>query len=216
MIEQLGWHFPDNDSHFIKYCGQYPNTSYQQTAINEAYKFVKNFDTVIDIGANIGLHSVRFSQKFQNVFSFEPVSSNYECLEKNTINLKNITRFKVGLGETKKIETISIPKTWNNCGAYSIVDFIASEEELIKEEIQVLKLDEFNFKVDLIKIDTQGFELPILKGSIETLKRCKPVLILEIEVKDDYNEMFSFLTPLEYICVSTIKKDKIWVHKELI
>jgi len=212
MIERLGWFFPDIDSHFAEHCGQYPNTSYQQSTIDESYKFVKNFNTVIDVGANIGLHSVRYSQKFQNVFSFEPVSTNYECLEKNTINLKNITRFKIGLGENKKTETISIPKTLNNCGAYSIVDFINFEEELIKEEIQITRLDEFNFNVDLIKIDTQGFELSVLKGGIKTLKRCKPVLILETEVKKDYNDVLSFLTPLGYECISSVRRDRIWVH----
>lgn len=214
MIERLGWYFPDIDSHFAKHCDQYPNSAYQQGAINEAYSLVKNFNNAIDIGANVGLHSVRFAQKFKNVFSFEPVSINYECLEKNTENFKNVTRFKTGLGEHKRTETISIPRTWDNCGAYSIVDFVNTEEELIKEEIQIARLDDFNLDVDLIKIDTQGFEVPVLMGGVETLKRCKPVLILEIEFKKNFNNMLSLLTPLGYECVVSVKKDKIWIHKD--
>lgn len=214
MIEKLGWYFPDVDSHFFKYVDDYPQTSYQQMSIDQAYSYVKNFNNVIDIGANIGLHSVRFAQKFNNVFSFEPVTTNYECLEKNTSNFQNIKLHKNGLGEFQSKIIISIPKTLNNCGAYSIVDFINSNEELIKEEIQIFRLDDFNFDPDLVKIDTQGFEIPILKGSIETLKKYKPVLILEAEFKKVFNDMLSLLTPIGYQCVISVKKDKIWVHKD--
>jgi len=214
MIERLGWHFPDKDSHFAKHISNFPGTSYQQAAIDAAYAFTKNFDNAVDIGANIGLHSVRFAEKFKNVFSFEPVTSNYECLEKNTSNFKNITRFQTGLGEIEKTEIISLPASWDNCGAYSIVDFVDSKEELIEEKIKISRLDDFNLAADLIKIDTQGFEIPILKGGLETLKKYKPTLILEIEFKKPFNNMLALLTPLGYACVASAKKDKIWAHKD--
>lgn len=214
MIERLGWYFPNIDSHFAKHVSNFPSTKYQQAAIDAAYTFTKNFDNAIDIGANVGLHSVRFSEKFKNVFSFEPVMSNYECLEKNTSHFKNITRFKTGLGEIDKTETISLPISCNNCGAYSIVDFVDSKEELFKEKIKISRLDDFNLAADLIKIDTQGYEIPVLKGGIETLKKYKPTLILEIEFKKPFTNMLSLLTPLGYKCVLTVKKDKIWIHKD--
>jgi len=93
MIERLGWFFPDNDIHFEKYVLEFPNTQYQQKSIDLAYDYVKNFNNAIDIGANIGLHTVRFAQKFKSVFSFEPVTSVHECLKKifqNLIMLKII------------------------------------------------------------------------------------------------------------------------------
>ena len=214
MINIQGWHLPDNDKIFLKHLEKYPNTTYQQEAINEAFNHVKNFNNVIDIGANIGLHSVRFSSKFKKVFSFEPVSSNYECLEKNTETFENIERFKSGLGEDTKIETISIPKNSNNCGAYSIVDFVNYEDELVEEQIQIKKLDDFNLNADLIKIDAQGFEVPILKGSIDTLERCKPVLILEAEWKQDLRNMNELLDPLGYEMIKKIKHDTVWKHNE--
>ena len=85
---------------------------------------------------------------------------------------------------------------------------------LIKEEILIKKLDDLQLEVDLIKIDTQGFEFPVLQGAIKTIVRCKPVIILEIEVKKQFNILSSFLTNLGYVLATSVNKDKIWIHKE--
>lgn len=213
MIENKGWFFPDIDSHFQRHTGVHPNTDYQQKSIDVAFSLVKNFNNVIDIGANIGLHSVRFSQKFKNVFSFEPVKSNFQCLEKNCSMFKNIKLFNNALGNEERTDIISIPKNSNNCGAYSLVDFIDYTEELTKEEIHIKKLDNFNLQADLIKIDTQGYENIILQGAIETIRSNLPVLLIEIVHQHEYNEIEKTLSNLDYKCVSVVKKDKIWVHK---
>ena len=211
MIERLGWFFPDNDTHFEKYVLEFPNTQYQQKSIDQAYDYVKNFNNAIDIGANIGLHTVRFAQKFKSVFSFEPVTSVHECLKKNILKFNNVENYKVGLGENTAHKIISIPKNNTNCGQYSIVDFTNFQNELIDEKIEIKRLDDFNLTADLIKIDTQGYELPILRGSIETLKKNFPVLILELENKKDLKEVELLLNPLGYIRVKSNKHDIIWV-----
>jgi tRNA/tmRNA/rRNA uracil-C5-methylase (TrmA/RlmC/RlmD family) len=137
MIERLGWFFPDNDIHFEKYVLEFPNTQYQQKSIDLAYDYVKNFNNAIDIGANIGLHTVRFAQKFKSVFSFEPVTSVHECLKKNISKFNNVENYKVGLGENNTHKIISIPKNNTNCGQYSIVDFTNFQNELIDEKIEI-------------------------------------------------------------------------------
>jgi FkbM family methyltransferase len=210
MIERLGWFFPDNDIHFEKYVLEFPNTQYQQKSIDLAYDYVKNFNNAIDIGANIGLHTVRFAQKFKSVFSFEPVTSVHECLKKNISKFNNVKNYKVGLGENNTHKIILIPKNNTNCGQYSIVDFTNFQNELIDEKIEIKCLDDFNLTADLIKIDTQGYELPILRGSIETLKKNFPVLILELENKKDLKEVELLLNPLGYILVKSNKHDIIW------
>jgi FkbM family methyltransferase len=116
----------------------------------------------------------------------------------------------VGLGENTAHKIISIPKNNTNCGQYSIVDFTNFQNELIDEKIEIKRLDDFNLTADLIKIDTQGYELPILRGSIETLKKNFPVLILELENKKDLKEVELLLNPLGYIPVKSNKHDIIW------
>jgi FkbM family methyltransferase len=213
MIERLGWFFPDNDTHFEKYVLEFPNTQYQQKSIDYAYNYVKNFNHAIDIGANVGLHTVRFAQKFKRVFSFEPVTSVHECLKKNILKFKNVENYKVGLGQEHTHEVISIPKNNTNCGQYSIVDFQNFQNDLVNEKIIIKRLDDYNLPADLIKIDTQGYELPILRGSIETLKKNFPVLILELENKKDLHEVELLLKPLGYTCVKKNKHDIIWACK---
>lgn len=208
MYNHKGWYFPNLDTHFQTYVEEWPATSYQQLAFDSALKYVRKYDVAIDIGANVGLHTVRFSQKFNHVYSFEPTSVNYECLVLNTQNLKNVSLIKVGLGEITKDEKISIPKDAQNCGIFSIVDFV-DKENLISEQIEIRKLDSFNLNPNLIKIDTQGFELLVLKGATNTL-RSKPVLIIECEKKSDKKMITDFLLKQNYHFKESIRKDTIW------
>lgn len=209
MYQHKGWHFPNLDNHFGGYVGEWPENSYQQQAFDTALNYVKNFELAIDVGANIGLHTVRMSKKFKKVYAFEPTTLNFECLDLNTKNLLNVNLIKSGLGEKNCTEKISIPENSNNCGVFSIVDFINSDQTLISETIQIDTLDKFNLTPNLIKIDTQGFELSVLRGSITTLKS-KPVLIIECERKSDRRLIADFLKDFNYTMKESVRKDTIW------
>ena len=102
MYNHKGWTFPDIDSHFRDSVGEFPETTYQQGALDAAFKYVKKFGVAIDAGANIGLQSVRLAQKFEHVHSFEPTSINHDCLISNTKNFTNIQLYKLGLGEQEE------------------------------------------------------------------------------------------------------------------
>jgi FkbM family methyltransferase len=212
MYNYKGWAFPDIDSHFKDYVGDFPKTIYQQGALDAAFKYVKKFDVAIDAGANIGLQSVRLAQKFNHVRAFEPTSINYDCLTNNVKTLSNVQVHKTGLGEREGSAIIKLPAESKNCGAFSIIDFNNTEYPVLEEEIKILPLDRFQLSPDFIKIDTQGFELFILKGAEVTLKN-KPVLLLECEKKQQKQLIIEYLTPLGYAIVETVKKDSVWVAK---
>jgi FkbM family methyltransferase len=210
MYNYKGWSFPDIDSHFRDSVGEFPETTYQQEALDTAFKYVKKFDVAIDAGANIGLQSVRLAQKFNHVHSFEPTSVNYDCLINNAKNFSNIQVYKTGLGEREESAIIKLPTESKNCGAFSIVDFNNNEDSVFTENIEILPLDKFQLSPDFIKIDTQGFELFILKGAENTLKN-KPVLLLECEKKQEKHLISEYLNPLGYTIVETVRKDSIWI-----
>jgi hypothetical protein len=86
------------------------------------------------------------------------------------------------------------------------------ENAVLEENIKISTLDKFQLSPDFIKIDTQGFELFILKGAKNTLKN-KTVLLLECEKKQQKQQIIEYLTPLGYAIVETVKKDSIWVVK---
>jgi len=210
MYNYKGWCFPDMDSHFKGYVGEFPETIYQQGALDAAFKYVKKFDVAIDAGANIGLQSVRLAQKFNHVHSFEPTSVNYDCLINNIKNFSNVRAYKTGLGEREESTIIKLPAESNNCGAFSIVDFNDNAEPVLTENIEILPLDRFQLSPNFIKIDTQGFELFILKGAVVTLKN-NPVLIIECEKKKDKHLITEFLSKINYRLIETVRKDTIWI-----
>lgn len=213
MIQINGWSFPDFDHHLSSKVGNFPFTIYQQESIDLAFSETRQFNQAIDIGANVGLHSVRFSQKFKEVISFEPTSFNFNCLKSNCSTFKNIRLENCGLGEIEEKSIISIPKDTDNCGAFSIVDFKNHATELIQESIIIKTLDSFNLSPDFIKIDTQGYEMNVLRGSIKTITRYKPTFLIECEYKKQFREVDSFLSQLGYKLIGSIKKDKVWAVK---
>jgi len=213
MIQINGWSFPDFDHHLSSKAGDFPFTVYQQASIDLAFTETRQFNQAVDIGANVGLHSVRFAQKFKEVVSFEPTTFNFSCLQNNCSTFNNVRLENCGLGEVAETSIISIPKGNDNCGAFSIVDFKDHPTELIQESIVIKTLDSFNLSPDLIKIDTQGYEMNVLRGAVNTITRHKPTFLIECEYKKQFREVDLFLSQLGYKLVGSIKKDKVWVAK---
>jgi FkbM family methyltransferase len=208
MKKVHGWAVPEFDRIISKQCKNFPQTDYQQTILDWALSRTYKFDLAIDIGANIGLHSVRFSNKFKNVFSFEPYSINYECLLENTKMFNNIHIYKTGLGAENKDVEICLPTDSDNSGAPSIIDFSESLRNINKEIIKIEKLDSYILKPDLIKIDVQSYELEVLKGAQETLKKYQPVLIIEVGKGEPLRQIVEFLKQFNYIMDGITNKDK--------
>lgn len=203
-----GWMVPDFDRVIAEQCRCFPNTHYQQDILNWALLNIKNFNLAVDVGANIGLHSVRFAQKFSQVESFEPFSINYECLEKNVSTFTNVNLHKKALGSINKTETISLPKDLDNSGAVSFVDFQNSERELIHELVEIKTLDDYELSPDLIKIDTQNYELEVLKGARNTLEKHKPILIIEVGKGKPLQDIQEYLNQFGYVMDGITNKDK--------
>jgi FkbM family methyltransferase len=213
MYEHLGWHFPDFDRHFARTVSQWPGTDYQQATIDQAVRHAKEFDCAVDVGGNIGLHTVRFAQKFQQVHSFEPTAINFECLQKNTESLDNVTLHRCGLGDKETVLSIKLPQDSNNCGNFSLVDFDAATDT-VEESISIVTLDSLNLAPDLIKIDVQGFDYNVLVGAADTITQHRPVIIIESETKKSRNIIGEFLTARGYTAAAKIRHDQIWVYSE--
>lgn len=153
-----------------------------------ASQIIKDNFTVLDIGANIGVFSIFAANLAKNgfVYAFEPVSTTYEILEKNSSFYKNIKIFKIGIGKEKK-ETEIFIRSWNSGYATINLEEIERNQKSFdkREKIIILPLDEIIKeekinKVDFIKVDVEGYELEVLKGAINTLKESKPILAISL------------------------------------
>lgn len=142
---------------------------YQSNKLQPALKYLKHARTAIDIGAHCGLWTVQLAQYFKNVEAFEPLERHIECWKRNC-NWKWTNRLhEVALGEKE-----------GTCGIHVVEGFSGRSHVNGSGDIPVKKLDDFGFKdVDLIKVDVEGYELFILKGAEETLKKWHPVVIVE-------------------------------------
>ena len=130
---------------------------------------------VLDIGANIGAHCLRFARIVGTkgrVYAFEPTDYAYTKLRKNVAlnNFGNIHTYKVALANLNlKQQTISYRSSWRTDGRQvqesSVVDFVKLDVWAAKEVIEQL---------DFIKIDVDGNEYSVLDGGRELLEKYKP------------------------------------------
>jgi len=133
---------------------------------------------VLDIGANIGNHSLYFSDLFKEVISFEPHPDTYKLLEFNTSFRTNIRTHNFGLGDAR--ETVALHENPTNLGGSSIES--ESDNHNNSLEISLQKLDDFVNdlqRIDLIKMDVEGYESKVIIGGKNTIKKHQPIILFE-------------------------------------
>ncbi len=140
---------------------------------------------MIDIGANIGSHSLLMSEIISDdsvIFSFEPVYG--DIIQRNIIdnNLQDkICLFTQGLGNKNEVITINTMDRMrpNNFGTVSIVKKI--ENTPIKRKIGVIALDTLGLNnISVMKIDVEGMEKDVLEGARQTIFKNLPAIVIEI------------------------------------
>lgn len=189
------WSVPDGDELITrKICEcKKPNSNpkdvdlyYERRIRDKAMIHVNNRDTFIDIGANVGIWTRPMMGFFKQVHAFEPAEKNLECLRKNLQGATNVDIHTCGLSDINGAGFLV--DNVKNCGDCSITYQTRLKRKIFGPEdvVEVRTLDSQEFEnVGLIKIDTQGHELRILKGGIQTLQKNKPVVVFEINNDKD-------------------------------
>ena len=134
---------------------------------------------ILDIGSQIGNHSLFFSHYLQcdHVFAFEPYPTNIELFKQNLSKYDKCTLFETALSDTPGKRTLYNSEK-NNCGGFSLHKQGKSFE--VFNEIEVVPLDHYNFtNITLIKIDVENHETEVLIGGKQTIKKHKPIIVLE-------------------------------------
>jgi len=145
---------------------------------------------VIDIGANVGdTVAVVKSAMDLPMLAIEGDDRCYEVLSKNITRFKGVTAAKVFLGEREESVEVAISKEgWNTTLAPGDASGNhggpAGKRKISFQTLDaLLRNDAHREHYKLIKLDTEGFDLRILRGAGELLRQNRPVLLLEYNIE---------------------------------
>ncbi len=194
----------------------YTMGTFERSTVKVLKKLIHSGDTVLDIGANIGSHTLHLATMVGpkgRVIAFEPTDYAYAKLQKN-LEL-NSQLAKVVIAEQLLLcRTTGKPIRKERYSSWPLettpnVHPLHRGRMMTSNHANVLSLDEYAkqqslSRVDLIKIDVDGQELPVLQGAEVTLRRFRPLLVAEMapyiheEEHSSFEELIQFLKGMGY------------------
>ena len=196
---------------FAVYLGRYePSTSRALT------RLVKPGTTAIDIGANVGAHTLHMARLIGTegrVFAFEPTSFAFRKLQRNlSLNPglpERVTAVQCFVGPANSDKTpTKIYSSWPLKGGNDVHQKHLGQP-MPTDGLPTRSLDEMlaefgNSSVELVKLDVDGYECDVLAGAQRMLKRDRPIFVMEIapyvleEHGKSLRDLLGYFTPLGY------------------
>lgn len=183
-------------------------------------EFIRQFytsgDYIIDVGANIGNHTIYFAAELgAKVLSFEPQPHNIICLESNVYlnNLsEQVTVNRFGLGAESGYVDIAMYRDMN----YGTFSAKSDHFELPLEKftLEVKCLDDIiepQQKVSIIKIDVEGMEYEVLLGASKLIQKHKPLVTTECLNVDEFLKIEQYLAEYDYVMIDVLNLDPSFV-----
>lgn len=160
--------------------------------------FVQDFRTAVDVGCRMGEFTRFLQHHFKQVFAFDPA---IHSMFPSNVRLEHVTAFQCALGERDGEIMMS------GAGHANVAGKMRS--------VPVFRLDDFHLRnVDYMKIDVEGYERRVILGALETIKRDRPLMVIEQnDVRLPDEEPFAAKTLLEslgYRQVAVCKRG--WDH----
>ena len=180
-------------------------------------KYAYNQRTALDIGCHYGFFTQFLSDNFKQVHAFDFPNDILECCKQNLKDCKNVTIHDHGIGD----KDISLATNdWSNrhgrrgpLGMH--VDPTGKGKQYPMKTVDSLELQD----VDLMMIDTEGYELNVLKGAQQTIKQSRPIIVLEFHHRNltekfgyTLEELEQYVIKMEYLSLGNINKvDRVFV-----
>lgn len=165
-----------------------------------ALRLIEKRGVAVDGGAHKGIWTRILESNFGHVIAIEPFHK-VDC---------TCEVVKAALGEHKSRGSMKPGK--DNTGQYHLA---------MGDDVDIITIDSLNIDPDFIKLDIEGMELPALRGAIDTIARCKPAIMVEMNgLSERYNysdsDLIGFLEDLGYEQEGRWNKDYlfVWSGKE--
>ncbi|HZG24359.1 MAG TPA: FkbM family methyltransferase [Chitinophagaceae bacterium] len=165
-------------------------------------RMIKPGQTVFDLGANNGIHSMLFSRLVGDtgkVFAFEPLPSNITELEKNK-SLNKITNIKVVAAAVGDKDGHATFYLGNLDKQGSIVGIGSQSGREVEVKLTTLKtfIETENVKPDFLKIDIEGAESDALKGMGDLISAIRPAFFIELHTPEQDKKVGEILQKFNY------------------
>lgn len=177
-----GIYLPDADNHFQFHLEAGPEFagkgSYQMNKIEAALRVTpaERRRVAIDVGAHVGLWSRVLSHHFAEVIAFEPMPHLQECFLANTADCENVVLQYTAVSDNAG--AVRLERVQENSGNCHV-----SNDAWGGDVVESVTLDgvlsRIAHKVDLIKIDVEGWELHVVEGARELITNARPVIVVE-------------------------------------
>lgn len=205
MIEQTpeGWWVVHGETHLNVWVRETRRLDHDAYMIPIACSYIKKGSTVIDVGANIGSHTIAYLEATGpegKVFAYDPHPDSFSCLR---LNCPNAVTKQCAIGDHNGQDHLTMAD--GNLGA----SFLS--EEGIEVPITTLDTELLNgiypsdIPVSFIKIDVEGCESEVLHGAEELIRKHNPVMMLEISNAHlqrrghSTMDIFSFMNSNSYV-----------------
>ncbi|MCX6726769.1 MAG: FkbM family methyltransferase [Candidatus Shapirobacteria bacterium] len=167
VLNQMKFFYRKND----KFIGQrIALGKYEQYETKILLSQINKNSMVVDVGANIGYYTLLMAKVAKKVYAFEPDKDCFEILKKNVEEnkLENVVLFNKAVGSRNK--KVGIVRNEDNYGDSRVGK---------GNEVECVRLDDvIKEKVDLVKIDVQGYEIEVLEGMKNMVV---PIIFMEID-----------------------------------
>lgn len=177
--EKRNWAWPDDDVKLLQVIDDVHDIDLIMQHVPTAAP-----ECVVQAGGACGVWPLRLSQIFQSVLTFEPLRSNFECLDENTRYADNVFAIPAALGsgdEATRCRMVQHPNERQNAGSHQVSFDVDPSEEFV---LPVVTIDDtltnFSFRrVDLIALDLEGYEMAALHGAQRTIQEFRPTIVVE-------------------------------------
>lgn len=196
-IDDFLFYVPNYPVDFVQSCIVDNDKFFEEDILLELDQYINNNSVILDIGANIGNHSLYWSKKrnARKIYCFEPIRDTFTILKKNIAlnHLENIVfPVNVGLSDEKAMAKVK-RFTYSDVGGTSITKDDTGDIQL--EYLDNVEIAES--QIDFVKIDVEGHEINVLNGAANTINKYKPDIFIE-SFSNNYITVDNILTAWGY------------------
>lgn len=169
-----------------------------------------SFRTCVQAGGNCGVYAQKLAAIFASVITCEPDPLNFECLRQNVTASNAVFKFGALGNSQGYVKTFREDFESSNFGATKVKQSCSGSPILRVDDLGLLALD-------FLFLDVEGWEYPALLGAADTIKRCKPLISVEMKQLGKANGwpdqmIHGWICAQGYSLVDRIGRDRVYKH----